>query len=148
MSVACAGGERGARRLKNAAASHYTRALALGAADGAAFSARGISRFYLGKYQEAQADFLQSFAAKRDDAAVAVYSILWHGLASLRMSQPQGAELLALAKDVDGSAAWPRPLLALLSGQLGEQALLDAVLRKQGDDRDMALTKHGSSSAS
>jgi lipoprotein NlpI/transglutaminase-like putative cysteine protease len=119
----------------------YTRALALGASDGIVFQARGVSRFYLGNYLEAQSDFAQSFAAGRGDADVALYPALWHVLALLRTAQPPGPELSALAQGVDASAAWPKPLLAFMAGKLGEDAILEAAGRKQGDDKDMALTE-------
>ncbi|MBP0598360.1 DUF3857 domain-containing protein [Herbaspirillum sp. LeCh32-8] len=119
----------------------YTRALALGATDGAVYQARGISRFYLGNYREAQADFAQAFSAGQGKAEVVSYPMLWHGLASLRLGQQPGAELQTLARDASASAAWPKPLLGLVAGTLGEDEILQAAGRKQGDDKDMALTE-------
>ncbi|MBP1314854.1 DUF3857 domain-containing protein [Herbaspirillum sp. 1130] len=119
----------------------YTRALTLGGNEGSLYQSRGISRFFMGKYQEALADFTQSVLISKDDAESRHYVLLWQGLAARRTGQPPSAELLQAARGKGSDDVWPNPLLALVAGSLGEDGVLQAAQRKQGDDKDMALTE-------
>ncbi|MBV8626244.1 MAG: DUF3857 domain-containing protein [Herbaspirillum sp.] len=119
----------------------YTRALALGGEEASLLQSRGISRFFLGKYDEALADFGQSVAAGQVDSEVRHYPMLWQGVTARRLGQPLSAELQAAAKNVGVNSNWPSPLLGLVAGTLNEDDILQAAQRKKGDDQDMALTE-------
>jgi len=120
---------------------HQLLALTLGGNEGSLYQSRGISRFFMGKYQEALADFTQSVLISKDDAESRHYVLLWQGLAARRTGQPPSAELLQAARGKGSDDVWPNPLLALVAGSLGEDGVLQAAQRKQGDDKDMALTE-------
>lgn len=119
----------------------YTRALTLGGEEGSLLQSRGISRFFLGKYDDALNDFTQAVAAGQVDAEVSHYAMLWQGLAAQRLQRPVSAQLLAQAGKVTADSTWPAPLLGLVAGTLGEDQILQAARRKKGDEQEMALTE-------
>lgn len=119
----------------------YTRALTLGGDEVSLYQSRGISRFFMGKYQEALADFNQSATIAKEDAEARHYVLLWQGLAARRLAQAPSAELQEAARGKAADGTWPHPLLALVAGSLDEEGVLKAAGRKQGDDKEMALTE-------
>jgi len=115
----------------------FGKALALGMPAADAYYRRGQARYFLAKF-EAAADDLAKATADRSDANAKVFPQLWQVLALQRAGRTLPAELLASA---DLQAAWPRPALALLAGRAQPDQVIEQVMRKEGDDRELALAE-------
>ena len=134
----CRGDALWARGEFAAAAADYGKALALGAPAADAYQRRGLARFYEGRLEAAAEDFGKAFA-DRSDAAEKAYAQLWHVLTLQGLGRPLPAELQAAARG--DSSAWPRPALAMLTGQTSPDQLIEQIGRKDGDDREIALAE-------
>jgi lipoprotein NlpI len=118
----------------------FTKALTLGTDEANVFQRRGIARFYLGMYNEAEADFAKAVeaAGRKDD--VNLYPVLWQAWTQLRLGRPLSAEVLRQAGNKN-ALNWPHAALALLASRMTPDQVLEEVRRKQGDDREMALAE-------
>lgn len=124
----------------DAAEAALTRALGLGPTDARSIHyTRGMVRVYLDRLTEAAADFALA-AAPDDDGNAELYPRLWQIWTLQRARSPLPADLLAMARQ-DPRGAWPRPVLAMLVGDLTPQALLAEVDKLQGDERTLALAE-------
>jgi lipoprotein NlpI len=117
----------------------HTNAIALGAAtNGLVYRARGISRVYAGHLAEANADFAK--ASELSDKETRIYSEMWFVATSGRLHKPIPPELVARAT-AEAGGEWPRAGLAMLTGKLSPEDMLKSLDKKQGDERQMALTE-------
>jgi len=123
-----------------AADAALTRALVLGGGSASAsHQVRGMVRMYLGRLADAAADFAQA-ALPDEEGEADLYARLWQIWTLLRAGLPLPADALAAARQ-DPRGAWPRPVLAMLVGDLTPQALLADVDKLQGDERSLALAE-------
>ena len=116
----------------------YTRAITLGGTEAASFHYRGISYFYAGRLDDAANDFAKASAAPRYDAQL--YNDMWLMWTYRRLGKPI-PEAVAKRAAAEPRGDWPRPALAMLSGNLAPDAMLALLDRKTGDDRQMALAE-------
>jgi lipoprotein NlpI len=116
----------------------YSQAIALGATEPRSFHLRGISKFYAGKLEEAADDLTK--ANSTDDKEGQVYSDLWLAWTLRRLGKPLPEQLLTRAKN-QAHGDWPRPALALITGDITPREMMELIERKSGDDRTMALAE-------
>jgi transglutaminase-like putative cysteine protease/tetratricopeptide (TPR) repeat protein len=133
----CQGNANWSRGEFAAAASDYGKALALGHSAADAYYRRGQARFLEGRFDAAAQDFAKA-AADRTDANDKAYAQVWQALALQRLAQPLPAPLAAAG---DPKGAWPRPLIAMVGGQVAPEQVLELIARKEGDDRELALAE-------
>ncbi len=114
----------------------YSKAIALGATDPHTLQRRGIARLYARKLEEAAEDFSRA----SETGKTAHYADLWLGWTYRRMGKELPAALVERAK-ADPRGDWPRPGLALLSGDLAPEELLEQLGAKRGEEREMALAE-------
>lgn len=117
----------------------YSKAIALGAAEASVFRERGTSRFAAGRLEEAAADHLKSFELA-DDPEAKTQSAIWVAVTYGRLGKQIPQAIVAQAAAAKGGE-WPRPALAMLTGELPPQDLLKLLDGKKGDDRQMALSE-------
>ena len=91
---------------------------------------RGRATFFLGRFAAAAADFRTAARQAPEDPAAG----LWFRVAALRSGVGDPAELEPAA---GRDSAWPGPILALLEGELEEQALLE--LAREAEPVEAAL---------
>jgi TPR repeat protein/transglutaminase-like putative cysteine protease len=96
------------------------------------------ARFYAGDGKGALADMARYRAARASAGELTGFDVA-NAIALLqRLAQPVPAELLAYAGEVpDGP--WPRPLVAMQAGALGEAGVLAAAAVLPADARELAL---------
>lgn len=123
-----------------AAEAAIERALAIdAAAAGSPHQVLGMVRLMRGRLAQAAADFAE--AAKPDaDGDTDLYALLWQIVALQRAGLPLPAATLAAARQ-DPGGAWPRPMLAMLVGDLSTPALLDDIQKLQGSERTLTLAE-------
>jgi lipoprotein NlpI/transglutaminase-like putative cysteine protease len=116
----------------------YSRAIRLGATQPRTYYLRGISNYLAGNLDDAATDFARG--AETTDKEQQVYSDVWLAWTSLRLgrSVPEATVNRAAAQPRGG---WPRPALAMLTGLLTPDQMLQLLDGKSGDDRDMALAE-------
>ncbi len=100
---------------------------------------RGMARFYAGRYDDAAADFAKG-STLSTDAEENLYRQLWQVWSLQRPGRPLPAALMESAKR-DATGAWPRPALALATGQMTAPEMFSLVNRLKGDERDLALAE-------
>jgi len=141
----CQGNASWARGDFNAAEAEFGKALVLGQSPAEAYYRRGHARFYAGRLEQAADDFGRA-ATERPAGAVSqpsgdrLYPLLWQAWTLQRLGRPWPAPLAALAV-AEPQGAWPRPALAMFAGQMTPQQLLEQIARKEGDERELALTE-------
>lgn len=119
-------------------AADFSKAIALGGTEPKTFHQRGIARFYASKLEEAAEDFGR--AAEEGDSESRVYSDLWLTWTHQRLGKPVPDAVLKRAA-AQPRGDWPRPALAVMTGQLTPEAMLKALESKAGDDRTMASSE-------
>src|SRR5262249_49374765 len=117
-------------------AADYSKAIALGATDPETLQRRGVAKFYAKKLDAAAEDF----ARASETGATAFYADLWLGWTHQRLGKELPATLVERAK-ADPRGDWPRPALALLSGDLTPDDMLKLLGSKTGDERQMTLAE-------
>jgi lipoprotein NlpI/transglutaminase-like putative cysteine protease len=117
----------------------YSKALSLGGTPAGIYYSRGRSRFYLGQLDEALADF-QKGVSTSQDTGDAMYTELWELWTTKRLGKPFSENTLKRA-GAQPRGDWPRPALAMLTGQLSPEEMLQQVNKKTGDDKELALTE-------
>jgi len=133
----CHGNVAWARSDFATADTDFGKALVLGQPAAEAYYRRGHARYFAGRFDAAADDFAKA-VADRSDANAKVFALLWQALALQRSGRALPPEL-ASADHAKG--AWPRPALAMLAGQIGPEEVLAEVARKDGDERELALTE-------
>ena len=116
----------------------FSKAITLGSTGPRTLFQRGIARFYAGKLEEASEDFTR--AAETDDREGQITYDLWLAWTTLRLGKPLPEAVRARAAE-QPRGDWPRPALALLSGNLTPEEMLKQIDRKAGDERKMALSE-------
>jgi len=116
----------------------YSKAIRLGATDPRTFYLRGIANYLAGNLEDAAADFARGVDTA--DKEQQVYSDLWLAWTSRRLGRavPDATAKRGAAEPRGG---WPRPALAMLTGVLSPEEVLQLVDRKSGDDREMTLAE-------
>jgi lipoprotein NlpI len=114
----------------------FSTAISLGATDSHTLERRGIAKFYAKKLEEAAEDFAR--ASEMGDATP--FGDLWLAWTHQRLGRPLPAALLERAK-AGPRSDWPRPALAVLTGDLDPDEMLKLLARKGGDDRVTALAE-------
>jgi lipoprotein NlpI len=135
----CMGNADWARGDFAAASVDFGKGLALGANPADAYYRRGQSRFYEGKLEQAADDFAKA-AIDRKEGGDRVYAMLWQAWTLQRLGRPLPPELVALAA-AEPQGAWPRPALAMFTGQSTPEQVIEQISRKTGDDRELALAE-------
>ena len=133
----CHGNIAWARGDHASAEADFAKALVLGLPAGDAYYRRGHARFFAGKFDAAADDFAKA-AADRSDANARVFAQLWQVLALSRAGRALPAELVASGEP---QVAWPRPVLAMLTGRIAPDQVLEQIARKNGDDRELAAAE-------
>ena len=133
----CHGNLSWARGDFASAETDFGKALVLGLPAGDAYYRRGHARFFAGKFDAAADDFAKA-AADRSDANARVFAQLWQVLALSRAGRALPAELVASGEP---QVAWPRPVLAMLTGRIAPDQVLEQIARKNGDDRELAAAE-------
>jgi lipoprotein NlpI len=139
LAWSCMGDIDGARGEFAMASSDFSKALTLGESPPLVYYRRGQTRFFEGKLEAAEDDFAKAAAARADPADKA-HAMLWRAWTLLRLGRPLAPEIVAFAAS-DSKGAWPQPALALFSGELTPEQLLQQIDSKTGDDRELALTE-------
>lgn len=121
------------------AGADFSRALTLGHRPYEAYFRRGHARFYEGRLEQALDDFGKA-AADRIEPGAKPYAQLWQAWTLQRLGRPLPPELAAVAASA-ASGLWPLPALALLTGQLSAEQVLQQLDARQGDDRELALAE-------
>ena len=138
----CRGNLDWANRDFAQAEADFGKALTLGHNPYDAYVRRGQARFYEGRLEQAAEDFAKA-AADRVQAGDKPYALLWQAWTLQRLGRPLPPELEAVA--AKGAAvppgAWPLPALAMFTGQLSPEQVLQQVEARQGDDRELALAE-------
>ena len=137
--LVCRGEIRIGARQFASAIDDLSRAVVMGAETGRAYSVRGRAKFFLGRNQEAAADFARAATIDRD-AHSALYDDLWRAMAYRRMSLPLPDDLLQRAV-ADQRGAWPRPVLAMLADRLPPDELPPIAAQSMGDAATMDGTE-------
>jgi lipoprotein NlpI/transglutaminase-like putative cysteine protease len=116
----------------------YARAITLGATGPEAFHHRGISAYYAGNLDDAADDLARASEANGYESQL--YSDLWLIWTCQRLGRPipDGVAKRAAAEP---RGDWPRPALAMLTGNLAPDDMLKLIDGKTGDDRHMALAE-------
>jgi lipoprotein NlpI/transglutaminase-like putative cysteine protease len=114
----------------------YSKAITLGATDAKVLHLRGMAKFYAGRLEDAADDFLR--AADTDDREAQVMNDLWLAWSHQRLGRPLPQAVRQRAAN-EPRGAWPRPALALLTGDVTAEEMLKLIERKSGDERTMAL---------
>jgi lipoprotein NlpI len=116
----------------------YSKAITLGSTGPRTLFQRGIARFYAGRLEEASEDFTR--ATETDDREGQVTYDLWLAWTSLRLGKPLPEAVRARAAE-QPRGDWPRPALAVFSGNVTPDEMLKLIERKGGDERKMALSE-------
>jgi lipoprotein NlpI len=114
----------------------FSKAITLGATDSHTLQRRGIAKLYANKLDDAAEDFAR--ASEMGDATV--YADLWVVSTYHRLGRPLPEAVLKRAK-AEPRGDWPRPALAVLTGDLAPDDMLKLVGGKSGDDRTTALAE-------
>ena len=121
------------------AESGFGKALTFGLAPYEAYLRRGQARYYAGRLEQAAADFAKA-AADRTGAGDKPFALLWQAWTLAELGQPLPPDTLTLAaKEPPG--AWPQAALAMFTGRLNPQQVLQTLDVRQGDDRELALAE-------
>jgi lipoprotein NlpI len=119
--------------------SDYSNAIALGAASiGVVFRARGVSKVYAGRIQEANEDFAK--ASDLSDKETRLYSDIWLVATCGRLGKPIPEDIVKRAA-AEAHGDWPRAGLAMLIGTISPDDMLKSLEKKEGDERQMALAE-------
>lgn len=137
MAWFCQGDANAARGDFGAAEGDYGKALIYGQNAADVYFRRGQARFFADKFEAAADDFAKA-AADRPEASDKIYPRLWQAATLQRLGKPLPADLVALA---DPSGPWPRPALAMFTGQITPEQVLANIERKSGDERELALVE-------
>ena len=121
------------------AGADFSRALALDGDPFAAYLHRGQARFYEGRFDKAADDFAQAAALSTDEPH-RLHALVWQGWSLKRLGQGLPEDLQSAAA-AGAQAMWPRPALALLTGTLSAEELLEEAARSRGDARTLALVE-------
>jgi transglutaminase-like putative cysteine protease/lipoprotein NlpI len=135
----CQGNADWSRADFAAAESDFSKALVYGYHAAEVYIRRGHARFFADKLEPAAADFAKA-ALDRPDAGNKAYALLWQAWTLQRLDRPLPAELVAFAS-ADPKGNWPLPALAMFTGQLTPEQVIEQIDRKQGDDRELALAE-------
>lgn len=117
----------------------YSNAIALGGgSDGVAYRWRGLAKFYAGRIEEAHADFVK--ASELGDKETRLFSEVWVVTTCGRLGKPVPQDLVKrVAAEARGD--WPRAALAMMTGALSPDEMFRSLDKKEGDERQMALTE-------
>ena len=124
-------------QLENSIAD-YSKALSLGAVDTPTFRGRGVSKFMLGRFEEARDDLTK--AGELADKENKVYCDIWLAAAYGRLGKPLPEGIISRAA-AEAHGEWPRAALAMLTGAITPAGLLNTLAEKNGDDHQMALSE-------
>jgi lipoprotein NlpI len=116
----------------------HSKAIALGATDAGEFRSRGVSKFYAGRMEEAAADFAK--ASELADKETRIYCDIWLASTYALLGKPIPEDVVKRAT-ADAKGEWPRPGLAMMTGTITPENMLQSLEKKSGDDRDMALAE-------
>ncbi|HSR80843.1 MAG TPA: DUF3857 domain-containing protein [Hyphomicrobiaceae bacterium] len=116
----------------------YSKAITLGATDAKVLHLRGMAKFYAGRLEDAADDFLR--AADTDDREAQLMNDLWLAWSHQRLGRPLPQAVRERAAE-EPRGAWPRPALAVLTGDVTAEEMLKLIERKSGDERTMALAE-------
>jgi lipoprotein NlpI len=116
----------------------YSKAITLGATDAKVLHLRGMAKFYAGRVEDAADDFLR--AADTDDREAQLMNDLWLAWSHQRLGRPLPQAVRQRAAE-EPRGAWPRPALAVLTGDVTAEEMLKLIERKSGDERTMALAE-------
>ena len=100
---------------------------------------RGMARVFLDRPADAVADFSQAAMAGEDGDAD-LYARLWQIWTLQRARLPLPPDVLAAARQ-DPRGAWPRPVMAMLMGDLAPQTVVAEIEKLQGDERSLTLAE-------
>ena len=116
----------------------YTTALTLGVDAGELYRKRGIAKFYAAKFGEAADDFAKSSALTSGDEQV--YGDIWLAITSRKQGNDIPAEVMARSATAM-HLEWPRPALALLTGNASEDEILKVIHSKNGVEKSTVGTE-------
>jgi lipoprotein NlpI len=116
----------------------YSKAVSLGSIEMGIFRGRGVSKFLLGRFEEARDDLTK--AGELADKENKIYCDIWLAATYGRLGKPLPDDLVKRAT-ADAHGEWPRAGLAMLTGAMTPPNLLSALAGKNGDDRQMALSE-------
>jgi lipoprotein NlpI len=115
----------------------FSKAIALGAGE-RTFHQRGISRFYAGALEAALEDFAKASGTSDNEAQV--YSDLWLAWTYQRLGKTLPDDLVKRGA-VQANRGWPRPALAVLTGNMASGDLIRLIERKIGDEARMTSSE-------
>ncbi|HEX6000186.1 MAG TPA: tetratricopeptide repeat protein, partial [Hyphomicrobiaceae bacterium] len=133
----CRGGVYFALGDYDKAIADYSKAITLGATE-ATIKQRGVARFYAGQLEAAAEDFAK--ASELSDKEEQVYSDLWLAWTLQRLGKTLPDDLIKRA-GADPRGSWPRPALALYSGDIKPDELMRMLERKTDDEGKMAAAE-------
>ena len=116
----------------------YSKAISLGAIDMGVFRGRGVSKFLLGRFEEARDDLTR--AGELADKENKIYCDIWLAATYGRLGKPLPDDLVKRGA-AEAHGEWPRAGLAMLTGAITAPNLLSVLAAKNGDDRQMALSE-------
>jgi lipoprotein NlpI/transglutaminase-like putative cysteine protease len=114
----------------------FSKAITLGATDSHTLQRRGIAKLYANKLDSAAEDFAR--ASEMGDATA--YADLWVASTYQRLGRPLPEAVIKRAK-AEPRGDWPRPALAVMTGNLAPDDMLKLLAGKSGDDRTTALAE-------
>jgi len=116
----------------------HSKAIALGATNAIEFRGRGVSKFYAGRLEEAATDFAK--ASELADKETRIYCDIWLASTLGLLDKKLPEEVVKRAAS-EAQGEWPRPGLAMMTGAITPEDMLQSLQNKSGDDRDMALAE-------
>jgi lipoprotein NlpI/transglutaminase-like putative cysteine protease len=115
----------------------YSKGVILGAND-MSIHQRGIARFYAGQLEAAAEDFVK--AGEIADKEAQPYRDLWLAWTLLRLGKTLPDDLMQRAA-AQPRGPWPRPALAVFSGNLEAGEVVKLIERKTDDEGKMAASE-------
>ncbi len=115
----------------------YSKGITLGANE-ESVQQRGVARFYAGQLEAAAEDFAK--AGENSDKAAQPYRDLWLAWTLLRLGKALPDDLIKRAA-AQPRGPWPRPALAVFSGDLEAGEVVKLIERKTGDEGRMAASE-------
>ncbi len=139
MALRCRGGAYYSAGDFQRSVTDFSRAVSLGETSAETYYSRGLARFYLGRLQEAADDFTKASELDENEEGH-YYMQLWQAWTYRRLGQPLPDSMVKQAA-AQAHGDWPRPALALLTGSMQPQQVLQIIDSKKGDELYMTQTE-------